>query len=370
MSKTSKIVYLVLVILVVILGGVYINGSSSDKGIIKIGVIIPLSGPISSYGEAAMGGFKLAQKEINESGGILNRQVELLFEDDQCDSNKGISAYNKLKSIDRVSFLFVFSCNDVSGPIIPLIQKDKIPSLVFVAPKTEKPQDNYVFRNYPADFLQGQFIANFAWQELKKKKAAVVFIKNNYGEEVSRSFVEEFKKLGGEIVLDDGISENETDLKTEWLKVKEQKADFIYFPAYSSNYVTGLKQMKEIGLSIPVVVGETIATEEVKKLNQAQGVLFVASKSTNPEGFQTKVKTVHNGVINFLTPYAYDAFFILKDAIAKTGSLDNKGVRNNLAKTSYRGIASPLVEFKDDGNLKEAKFEVMMIKNSHAVPYK
>ena len=80
------------------------GGSSSSKSAVKVGVVLPLTGPAALYGQQAQEGGKLAAKMINDNGGILGgRKIELIVEDDQAKPENGVNMFNKLINKDKVN---------------------------------------------------------------------------------------------------------------------------------------------------------------------------------------------------------------------------------------------------------------------------
>ena len=73
------------------------NSGSTNATVLKIGSIGPGTGDASTYGNAVKYGSELAVEEINAAGGINGVKIEFQFEDDECDSEKSVNAYNTLK---------------------------------------------------------------------------------------------------------------------------------------------------------------------------------------------------------------------------------------------------------------------------------
>ena len=99
MKKINKIlsVALVAVMVCATLVGCGNSGSSASGDVFKIGAIGPSTGDAASYGIAVKNGAQIAVDEINEAGGINGYQIEYKFEDDECDAEKSVNAYNVLK---------------------------------------------------------------------------------------------------------------------------------------------------------------------------------------------------------------------------------------------------------------------------------
>ena len=368
----KKIIIGIVAVVLIVVGISYFSKNSSQptsKEPIKIGLVAPMTGEAASYGEAAFGGATLAVKEINDAGGIKGRKIELVVEDDRC-SSAGANAISKLVSIDNVTAFIGPVCSASAGPGLPIAQNDKTPVIIIgaSAPALTKIGD-YIFRNYPSDTFQGKFAAEFVYNTLGKKKTAVIFVKNDWGQGIRDIFVERYKQLGGEIVYDEGVIQDATDLKTQITKAKTTNPDILYFPVYPKNGVAGLKQIKQLGLTATVVGGDISFEKSIIELPEAEGVLYTEGKTNNPADFQAKVKQVSGKNTNIVAPYAYDAIKILVKVMEKVGT-NQKSIRDELAKIVYRdSIAIPIVEFDVNGDLKAAEFVVKVIRKGTIVEY-
>ena len=314
MKKTNKIIILALA-LVVFLGGcakVVEEEKKVEKEVIKIGLSSPMTGDAASYGEAFLGGAELAVKEINDAGGINGSNIKLVIEDDQC-SSEGALAFNKLINIDQVTAIVGPLCSSAAGSGLPIAQKAGIPTIVVGSAPELTNVGDYIFRNYPSDNFQGKFAAEFVMNSLKKKKVAIIYENDDWGQGLKNVFTSHFQGLGGEVVFSDGILSDSTDIRTSITKAKNANPDILYFPVRSNIGTIGLKQIKEMGLDVTIIGGDSFTAEEMENTKEADGVLYTVAKVNNLENFQNKVKEVVGKSSNSFTPYSYDAIKILPE---------------------------------------------------------
>lgn len=372
--KGGKIV-IVLVVLALVIWGVYALSQKQAAGPasgepIKIGYIGPLTGEAASVGEPGLGGAELAVKEINDGGGVLGRPLVLVPEDDKCSAD-GVNAMNKLVNVDKVVAVTGPDCSSSGGPALPVAQAAKIPTVVrwASAPNLTKIGD-YIFRVYPSDASQGRFIAEFVYNTLGKKKAAVIYVKNDWGQGLHDLFLARFKELGGEVIFEDSIVQDSRDIRTQLTKVKASRADVLFLPIYPGNAAAGLKQARELKIMLPVIGGDVFDAEEVITLPDAEGVLYSVAVIQNQAEFQAKVAAATGKKADKITaPMGYDAIQIIAAAIKKAGSTESQAVRDAIAQTSYQGISSPTIEFDENGDLKQAQFEIKVIKAGKSEKY-
>ncbi|MBI4167751.1 MAG: ABC transporter substrate-binding protein, partial [Candidatus Aenigmarchaeota archaeon] len=360
----------ILVVLIIIIGGaaVLLNRPISSGETIKIGVSAPLTGEGASFGEGVLGGVELAVKEINDAGGINGRKIEIVVEDDKC-SPFGVNAFQKLVNVDKVTAILGPLCSAAGGAALPVAQEAGVPTIEWgSAPHLPKIGD-YIFRNYPSDAFQGKFVAEYIFNEMDKRKAAVIYVQNDWGKGINDVFVKTFTELGGQVVFDEAVAQDVRDLRTVITKAKAANPEVVYFPVYPGTGAAGLGQMKELNVNVPIIGGDGFEADEVFTAPGSEGTLFTIAKINNPEEFKARVKSETGKNVYAYTPITYDAVYILAEAMKKAGT-NQEAIKNELAKTSYkRGVSFSTIEFDQDGDLKQAEFEIRIIRSGKSEPY-
>ena len=172
MKKTSKIIIGIIVLAVVFWGGVKLLGTKDEKTKepIKIGAILPLTGPASFVGEGMSYAIQIAAEEINRQGGIGGREIQLILENSMSEGKTAVSAIQKLINVDKIDLLIGGSTYEMMA-ISPIAEQNKIP---IITPCSSKPMvtenNNYVFRLMASDSIQANWAANVSYNFLKKRK--------------------------------------------------------------------------------------------------------------------------------------------------------------------------------------------------------
>lgn len=337
---------------------------SEQTGPIKIGYLGPLTGEAASLGQPGLAGAEFAVKEINDAGGLLGKKVELVAEDDKC-SSQGASAMQKLVEVDKVIAVTGPDCSASAGPALPIAQKAGTPVVIRWASAPPLTQTgNYIFRVYPSDAFQGKFAADYIYNKLGKKKVAVIYVKNDWGQGISQVFTKTFKELGGEVVFEEGVLQDSKDLRTQLSKVGATKVDMLYFPVYAANGVVGLKQIQDLGLKVTVMGGDIFDATEIFEAPGSEGAIYTVGLMNNSTEFQKKAEAATGKKADKISaPMAYDGVKIIAEAIKKAGNLDKVKIRDEIAKTSLVGQSSTKIEFDENRELKQYNFEVKVIKN-------
>src|SRR5262249_40877175 len=138
--------------------------NSASANTIKIGWIGPLTGSVAAYGEAGQNVTQLAVDQINASGGINGKQIQVIYEDGACDGTTAANAMQKLATVDQVQIVWGGFCSAESLAAVPIATQDKVllfsmgssnPKLTGISP--------YFFRDYPSDNSEGSVLADAAW---------------------------------------------------------------------------------------------------------------------------------------------------------------------------------------------------------------
>src|SRR3989338_4056541 len=366
-------IFLALFILIVLIGACSSqnNGNSNSQSSepIKLGLLLPLTGEAASWGQNALAGATLAANEINSQGGIGGRKIELVAEDDKCSADS-VSAIQKLINVDQVTGVIGPICSASGGTALPIAESNGVPVVIVAASAPKLTEGEYIFRVYPSDSFQGKEAANFIYNTLGKKKIAIVYVKNDWGEGIKNVFAPTFRQLGGEVIYEDGVLQTDKDFKTLITKVKESGAEALYLPVYPAGGVSALKQIKEMNLNIPVIGGDAFDGEEFFKSDYAEDTIYLVARVNSPEDFKAKIKNVkgfENLEVAIAAPLAYDALRVMTEAIKNTGSTNKAGIKEALKQTSINGVSTSKIEFDSVGDLKQVAYDVKVVRSKKSV---
>lgn len=255
MNKTTKIIIGIIVILLVIWGLISVNKNnqvSTDEPI-KIGVIAPLTGNFAVLGERMKNGFELAKEDILKSGKI--ESIDLVIED-ACQPAQAVSAAHKLIEIDKVHILGGSFCVVGFVPVVPIFEQAKI--LTFnTAPNPDSVLNKkYVISTNSSIKEKSEQIAQYAYEKLNAKTAAVIYYNTPLGQDYNKYLSETFKKFGGNILSSEVTLVDATDFRTPLTKIKSMNADVIFVVQLANPLGNLLKQAKELGVK-SVIVGNS-----------------------------------------------------------------------------------------------------------------
>lgn len=316
--------------------------SANAVDVIKIGEVGSMTGAQATFGISTHQGIELAIKEQNAKGGIKGKKIELVSVDDQGKPEEAATAMTKLITQDKVSAILGEVASSLSLAMAPIAQQHKVP---MVTPSSTNPKvtevGDYVFRVCFIDPFQGTVMARFAYDNLKIKKVAILRdMKSDYSVGLSDFFAAAFKKLGGEIVVDQSYSAGEVDFNAQITSIKAKKPGAIFVPGYYTEVGLIAKQARQQGLKVPLLGGDGWDSEKLteiggKYLNNSYFSNHYSQDDKSPavQGFISAYKAAYSKVPDGLAAMGYDATKVLFAAMEKTKSLSNAEVRDELAKT-------------------------------------
>jgi branched-chain amino acid transport system substrate-binding protein len=327
---------------------------------IKIGWLSSLTGALSSAAIAENQGVQLAVDEINKSGGILGRQIELLTRDTAGDPTKAVNFAQQLAFSDKVHFV-IGPVNSGEGlAAVPILARAGVPNLVIGA--IDELIDPV---KYPRAFrvinTNRQWIStanDYAIKVLKKSKVAVIADTSGYGTASAKTAIELLEKAGIKPVYTVLVDNNKTDLTDEMNKARAAGADVV-MPWTAATGMLGrlLNARGEIGWNVPVVGHPAIMAAQIRQLLNKpeywQNAYAAGYVSTTfgpdgklPERTQQLVDKIRpklgGGEIDILfwwVAMGYDTVKIIEHAIKTAGSTDAAGIQKVLENTrDYKGV--------------------------------
>jgi branched-chain amino acid transport system substrate-binding protein len=327
--------------------------TSDDSGPIKVGVYVDLTGSTAGFGQSTKNGIELAKDEINSNGGILNRQIQLVIEDDQGRPEQAKTVVSKLINQDKVHAVLgeVASTNSLAAA--PVAQEAKIP---MITPSSTNPKvtqvGDYIFRVCFIDPFQGGVAAKYSANTLKAKTAAIFGdVNSDYSKGLTEFFEREFNKLGGTVIEKQVYTQQDRDFKAQLTNIRAKNPDVIYIPGYYGEVGIISKQARELGMNQPILGGDGWDNPEIWNLGgEALKNTYISNHysvddpSPSIQKFVSAYKARFGGTSpDSLAALAYDAMYILADSIRRAGTTNPAKLRDAVAQTSnFLGVTGSI----------------------------
>jgi branched-chain amino acid transport system substrate-binding protein len=288
------------------------------------GLALPETGNDAPYGKDQTTWTAYAIDAINKAGGIGGKKLAMIVEDSQSDPKRGIAAFQKLTSVDKVP-LVITAWSSVVVAIAPIAERQKVVELSVGATSPKiRTAGKFTVSSYPLGDVDMPFLAKFAVEELKLKKVAVIYINNDTGTP-SRVFINAFKKDGGQIVADEAHEPGAVDYSAQVAKIKATNPDGILIYSLTNESPRIVKQFCDAGLSkIPFLSYQAVSNPELIKqagIACSNNVYYTVKSPplTGPKvkEVETRFKKEAGRDVNGLDAAAhlYDAVYFIKALI-------------------------------------------------------
>lgn len=339
------------------------TGSTENPGTeeeVVIGGIGPLTGSNASYGISVQQGGQLAVDEINAAGGINGMQIRYLFEDDESDAEKAISAYNKLMD-DGMQVLMGTVTSD---PCIAVTDESSRDGILQITPSGSAEactQYDNCFRICFTDPLQGRSMANYMYEEGLRKVAIIYDVASDYSSGIYEAFVDEFEALGGEIVAAESFTSGDVDFKTQLTKIKATDAEALFLPIYYTEVAYIVNQAVNVGLDLPYYGcdgWDGVINQLEGDTTNIEGAIYLTPFVANSEdeivqNFVTNYREAFGAEPDQFAADAYDAIYTIKAAIEQAGSMDNDAIIAAMTEITVSGVTGEMT-FSEDGEPNKA----------------
>ena len=315
---------------------------------VKIGFFMSVTGRDASFGEASLRGARLAIEDVNRSGGILGRPVELVVEDNRSAPGESATAAKRLISRDRVIALIGECSSSRTLEAAPVAQAAGVPLITpaSTSPKVTQVGDS-IFRVCFIDPFQGEVIAAFARRSLQSRRAALLIDSTSpYSVGLADYFARTFKQLGGEIVATQMYAGAETDFRAQLTALRAAQPDALFLPGYYVAAGLVARQAKQLGLNATLLGGDGFEAPQLLEIggDALEGTYYSTHFAVENTGEASRsfVKTYqarHGSAPNGLCALTYDAILLVADAARRAGSVEKTALKAALAATrDFPGI--------------------------------
>lgn len=341
---------------------------------LKIAAIFSETGIAASHNIPLIRMTKLAVHEINSNGGILGLQVELHVLDNGSTPIGSAVAAQKAIELDVIAVIGALWSSH-SLVIAPILQQAGIP---MITPGSTNPEvtlmGDYIFRACFVDSFQGVAMAQFAKNSLDANSAAVITnIDEKYSITLARYFREGFIKFKGDVIGDYGYRGTATDYAEIIEKLKKNTPDVIYIPGYTTDSGLFIKQARKMGITSVILGGDgwgqvnnfigrdingsfqTVAWHPEVPYQQSRDLRFLYKTRFGRE------------IENPLCPLAFDSVMLLSDAIKRCNCLEREKIKDALAATNKFQGATGLINFDENGDLKQKEIIIVQYKNEEPI---
>ena len=307
---------------------------------IKIGLMGPMTGAWASEGQEMKQVLDLLVEDVNKSGGLLGKQIELISEDDGGDPKTAALAAQRLSTKGAMAVIGTYG-SSVTEATQNIYDEENIIQVAngSTAVRLSEKGLNFFFRTCPRDDEQGRVAAQTI-KTLGYKNIAILHDNTTYAKGLADETKALLEKAGVKIVFYDAMTPGERDYNAILTKLKSANPEAVFFTGYYPEAGLLLRQKKEMGWAVPFIGGDATNHPDLVKIagkDSAEGFYFVSSPLPKDlpskvstefvEAFQKKYGNAPNSIYAVLSG---DGFRVVSEAIRGAGSADTKKVAEYL----------------------------------------
>ncbi len=311
----------------------------------KIGVISIITGAGAGYGEAITNGIKLARDEVNAKGDVL---IDLKIEDSSGKQEQALAAAQKLINSEKVVAIIGPTLSNEMMVAGPEANASGVPIMgTSTTAKGITQIGKFVFRN---SLPESQAIPASIGKAVKKyniRKVALlygnddVFTKSGFD-----TMKEVAEKLKLKILAIEEFQKGQADYKAQLTKIASLKPDAVLCSALYNEGGVILAQARKMGLKVPFVGGNGFNSPKVIEIAKgaAEGLIvatpwFADKNDPKVKAFVAKYEKAYGKKPDQFAAQAYDAFYIMTNALKAAGTADRAKLRDALAATrNFHGV--------------------------------
>ena len=314
---------------------------------VKIGTFLAVTGPAAFLGDPELKTLQLYVDVINQQGGLLGKPVELIHYDTGGNAKEAVNFFKRLVKKDQVDVIVGGSSSGESLAVMPLAAEEEIPFVSMAgAVKIIEPVQKWTFKTPHTDRMAAAKI----YTDMKRRGLTKVALISGDGG-FDKSGREESLKLAPEygitIVADESYGNKDTDMTAQLTKIRDSGAQAILNFGFGTGPAIVTKNLRQLGIELPLYQSHGVASKKYIELAgaAAEGVRLPAAALLVPEkladtdpqkpvllAYQQKYQAAHGDVSTF-GGHAYDALFIVVEAIKRAGTTDKAKVRDEIEKT-------------------------------------
>lgn len=322
-----------------------VSASVVAQETIKIGVITDKVGPAKPYSEPTLEGIQFGANEINATGGVLGRKIELLIEDDQ--GRPDISAAMARKLVDAGA-VFILSIT-----LTPATQQQQNVTLEAKTPQmtpmnsgdtlTTQLQNPYFWQTGPLGSIQIATLLSHA-RSKQLKRVALITDNSDLGQLLAKFFRAGLEKSGIQVVAEEVVPRGATTAEPQMQKVRAANPEAMFMAGVlTPENVLILRAYRQMALKFPIHSSYNLSVPQYMSVAKGllNGITFVdAYDPEKPEvkKFEADYRKATGKLPYNIHGYGYDGIKMVAEAIKRAGSTDKEKIRAAMQSLEFSGV--------------------------------
>jgi len=349
-----------------LIAGTLMLATVSAKAEVVVASAGPMSGQYASFGAQLKAGAEMWLKHVNKKGGINGEKVKLEIGDDACDPKQAVAVANKFAG-QGVAYVAGHFCSGSSIPASAVYNEEGI---IQVSPASTNPAftdkgGKYTFRVCGRDDQQGEVAGKFLAANYKGKKVAILHDKTAYGKGLADETKKNMNAAGLKETMYEAYTAGEKDYSALVSKLKSNGVEVLYIGGYHAEAGLMARQMKDQGMSVQIVSGDALVTQEYWNISGDAGEGTLMTFGPDPRDKASAKAIVQKFESAGLNPegyvlYSYAALQVFEQAATKAKSVKSKDLINAMRSTSFDTVLGK-INFDKKGDVIATKEDPLYI---------
>jgi branched-chain amino acid transport system substrate-binding protein len=323
---------------------------------------------------------RLAIEEINQAGGIKGRPLRLVVLEDAGEADSAMRVASMLVDSGVVAVIgHIYSSTTLASA--PVYNNSRNPVLQ-ISPSATSPTissaGDYTFRVCPSDLQYGGALARFVRNSLGLARGVVLYVNNDYGRGIRRTFSEEFIRLGGTVSEVDPFLEEAPEIGAYLERVNQTgTAEFIIVAANIAEGEQVLRQIRNRNIRLPVLGGDGFdGLEDKGPIAEGIYASTVYLPTLNTEANRKFLEAYRarfplGNPVDYSAAASYDIVYLLRDALLQAGT-DRRALRDAVAEIgrgtpAFQGLTGAIA-FDENGDVPQLSIQIGVIRNGTLRP--
>ena len=351
----------------------FVACGGSSETVYRIGAVQPLTGDAApSYGITAQRTIERAVSDLNQVWSGQGKRLEVVFGDGKCDAAAARAAARELVEEHGVRVIYGGGCSDETLGMAQYTEGEEVLLLTSLTSSDAiSDAGDYVFRNYPSNYGQVNAMVEFL-RSKDFRRFALLTADTAYAQDLRRSYLEQLPTIGGEIVADEVVADDATDLQAEASRIAAALPDAVVtLPQTVPGWGRFLAALEAAGVDAQGIGTSVSAQGVADYAGLAQGYLVTAGLFKAQEGDSEFLKLQEEaGCINGLfCAGTYDGIFLLAEVFEHCGDRDTTCMRDYLYNTqNWEGRFYGTISFDEKGDIGGGSFRIDRVEGRAVVP--
>jgi ABC-type branched-subunit amino acid transport system substrate-binding protein len=358
---------------------------------LRLGVLTPLTGAGSFDGPRMLKAMQAVTNEINASGGLLSRKIELVVEDDETNPEAAVRAAHKLVDVDRVPVIMGTWASAVTTAVAPVCWESKtfLTTVSGADSITHLPHQGYLIRTQPNNQLQATKHAEWIIRH-GSKRVFILAIQAPFAEPTRKYLTDALTPKGVELAGSLVYDKDKTSYRSEVDQALRTKPDLLYLNGYAPDVAVVLRDLYRAGYDGDRFTQSYALTakslEELPKEVTQDVVTVQPSADVNSPAYSAAAKRLGIATPDSYEAQATDWISIVALTLAKAGEATGTALRDTVRKITngdgtivytaveglaalkqgkaikYSGASGPCT-FTDIGDISDCKFRYNRVDN-------